>query len=100
MCVAALLGCDMSELEWDYVGLNHRGFLVNTRLRGQDVWSLIMDHVRGEDFAGIPGSTIERLNAVPTKYFQLMLQPAGTQAPSRARFLSALRRRIVEELRV
>jgi len=99
MCVAALLGCDMSELEWDYVGLNHRGFLVNTRLRRQDAWSLILDHVRGEDFAGIPGSTIERLNAVPTKYFQLMLQPAGTHAPSRARFLSDLRRRIAEELR-
>lgn len=96
--VADLLACDISELTWDYVGLNHRGFIVNIRRHGQEVCSQIVDRLGSRRLAGISGSTIKSLNAVPTKYFQLVLQPSRPDSASRAGVLSSLRRRIMEEL--
>ena len=95
MCVARLLNCEKSELTWDYVGLNHRGFIVNIRLQGQCVCSRIVDRLGSGSLMGISGSTIKSLNAVPTKYFRLVLRPSHSPSASRAGVLSSLRRRII-----
>jgi 6-phospho-beta-glucosidase len=96
--LGGILGRDVSALDWDYVGLNHRGFLVDLWMNGQDALARILERLGDKDFAGTPSSVIERLNAVPTKYFRLVLQPTRTKAPSRARFVAALRSRILAEL--
>ena len=60
--LAEMLGCGAGTLEWNYVGLNHRGFLVELRVEGQDVLPRFLDRLEGRDFEGSPGAVIAALN--------------------------------------
>ena len=94
---ATLLDLPPSRLDWNYRGLNHRGFIVGLECDGQDQLPHLVARLGNGSLGGIPAATIATLGAVPTKYFAL--QGARGPAPGRAEYVRGLRDRIVQELR-
>jgi 6-phospho-beta-glucosidase len=96
--VATTLGCPLSGLNWDYRGLNHRGFIVDLEYQGQQQLQTLLERLGAGDLGGIPAATIATLRAIPTKYFALVHGKKQPE-PGRAEYIRRLRQRIVEELR-
>jgi 6-phospho-beta-glucosidase len=96
--VATLLDLPPSRLDWDYRGLNHRGFIVGLKCDGQDQLPRLLVRLGDGNLGGIPAAAIATLGAVPMKYFALV-QGAHGPAPGRAEYVRGLRDRIVQELR-
>ncbi|KMZ13619.1 6-phospho-beta-glucosidase [Candidatus Burkholderia humilis] len=66
--IADLLGVTVPELVWDYVGLNHRGFLYNLRVRDENMLpelSALCDEPADDGVCGIGSYLIGQLDAVP-----------------------------------
>ena len=82
---AERLGRPLETIDWDYAGLNHRGFIVKFRAGSVD---LIPELADGE---------IATLEAIPTKYFRLL---TGRQARGggRAAEVARVRERALREL--
>jgi 6-phospho-beta-glucosidase len=103
---AAALELDPARLDWDYRGLNHRGFIVRLAQDGRDLLPLLAERLRSNartgagtaTLGGLSGDCIAELDALPLKYFSLMLRPAGGE-PGRADYLVGLRRQIAAQLR-
>lgn len=104
---AALLGIPDMLLEWQYTGLNHRGFITEIRYQKANMLEELAKQLTvggGEPssnqrtIGGITADCIFQLDALPLKYFRL-LNPALTNTSGRANFLLALRARILAELR-
>jgi 6-phospho-beta-glucosidase len=96
--IARQLGSTLDDLQWAYSGLNHRGFIHNLRLDGQDALPDFLAALPGH-FGGIPKQSIEALNAVPLKYFTLLLDDGPVQPTGRANYLNELARKIFAEMR-
>jgi 6-phospho-beta-glucosidase len=95
--LATLIGVTASELSWDYAGLNHRGFLYNLEVHGEDVLPLLLQRA-DRDFGGLDVSEVAALGGIPTKYFRIFSRREPVSPPGRASALGALRRRVAEEL--
>ncbi|KMQ79894.1 6-phospho-beta-glucosidase [Candidatus Burkholderia pumila] len=100
--IADLLGVTVSELAWDYVGLNHRGFLYNLRVGDENVLPRLLtalcDERAENGVCGIGSELIAQLDAVPLKYFK-MLNGQPIHVPGRAHALKKVRDRAYQELR-
>lgn len=93
----AVLGLSADEISWDYVGLNHRGFVLHLLHRGTDRLPELVDLLDGRTIGGITSDEIAALGALPVKYFRLLRKPAPP-TPARADYLDGLRGRILAEL--
>jgi 6-phospho-beta-glucosidase len=95
--VARVLEVDRAVLDWDYRGLNHRGFLYDVRHGASDRLAELVARLGNERLLGISSATIAELGAIPLKQFRMVID--GDARPvRRAAELSALRQRIVAEL--
>jgi len=83
-------------VEWDYIGLNHRGFLYNLTSDGQSVFPALMKSLPSALLPGVTRATVESLCAVPLKYFALLQTPPRLVA--RASALRDLRVVLLQEL--
>ena len=90
LCIAA------SELRWEYAGLNHRGFLYNCSREGEPLLPRIVEALRTRNLAGVTRSDVERLQAVPSKYFAMLRRPGATVR--RAQILREVRADLLREL--
>ncbi len=91
---ADLLQIPRDQLQWDYTGLNHRGFLHNLRYQGADLKPLLQGI---ETWQQCTTQEITALEALPMKYFASACHPPQPQ-PSRAAFLMKLRATLLDEI--
>jgi 6-phospho-beta-glucosidase len=94
----ALLEVPVGEVDWEYAGLNHRGFVLRLLHRGRDLLPDLPGRLGGGDLGGITGPEIARLGALPLKYFSLFTRSPGGRV-SRAGVLMHTRQAILDELR-
>jgi len=87
-----------ADLEWQYTGLNHRGFLHHLRYRGRDIFADLLEDPARAAKTGFFAETIRELGSVPLKYFQLVLCRNYRAEPSRAAALIRLRSQLLDEL--
>ena len=71
--IAARLQLPHEQLQWTYTGLNHRGFLHNLTHAGQPVLPRLLSLMESQSFTGFDAALIEELQAIPTKYFRLLV---------------------------
>ncbi len=95
--LAGLLGSP-AGFNWDYAGLNHRGFITNLQVDGEDALPMVLSRLQGAAVTGINRSDINALRVIPTRYFKLYSAPAATKDLGRAEFLEQLREQIMSEL--
>ena len=103
---AAALNFDAATLEWDYRGLNHRGFIVRLTRNDENLMPQLVDRLSSNadgarspaTIGGITSAYIAELGALPLKYFALMHQRTCA-TPGRADFVADLRMQIVQQLR-
>jgi len=96
MAVADALGIEFARMRWEYVGLNHRGFLYNLSLDGQPLMGAIAQALPARCLPGITVNDLDTLDAVPLKYFS-MLRTSGPRV-RRAQVLRDLRAELLREL--
>jgi 6-phospho-beta-glucosidase len=87
-----------ADVVWDYVGLNHRGFLHVIMSEGHDLLDDLPDRLGKRTIGHIGADVIAELHALPLKYFRL-IKDASSDGVGRAAFLARLRVRILDELR-
>ena len=94
---ADVVGVPFDETHWQYLGLNHRGFIVSLKHCGMDLLPELASRLSEDTIGGITAGQIRDLGALPTKYFQIA---CGRERPQtgRAAFLSALRDQVALEL--
>jgi 6-phospho-beta-glucosidase len=95
--IAAHLGLPHKHLQWAYTGFNHRGFLHDLRFNGQTVLPRLLSILGKQDLMGINSTLIEELEAVPTKYFRLLMS-SKVDDNDRSTELADLRTQILEQL--
>jgi len=99
--VANRLQVPSAELDWTFVGMNHRGFLYDLAVHGTPVWQRMLTTLRestAPHIGGIDVETIEQVGAVPLKY-HAMLSGAARPRSGRARQLQQIRDEALDELR-
>jgi 6-phospho-beta-glucosidase len=84
-----LLQVPVDQIEWQYAGLNHRGFVFDLRHGGEP----LLPRLQGLKVFGIGDEEMRQTGALPLKYFRLK---AG--APNRADFLTQLKDSIAHEI--
>jgi 6-phospho-beta-glucosidase len=94
----AVLGVPAGEVDWEYAGLNHRGFVVRILHHGRDLLPELPGRLGEADIGGVTGPDVERLGALPLKYFSLFTRPPRGPV-SRAGVLMHTRQAILDELR-
>ncbi|MFO7818677.1 MAG: glycosyl hydrolase family 4 [Halanaerobacter sp.] len=100
---ADLLQLDPSQLDYDYVGLNHLGAYTALYYQGQDKSKEVLTNVEKLDL-GIDGDLIRTLGLLPLPYLkyyyhhQKQFQEAKAREELRAKELLAAGERIKEEL--
>jgi 6-phospho-beta-glucosidase len=97
--IARRLGAGLDDLQWAYTGLNHRGFIHNLVLEGRDALPDFIAGLPSQGFNTIPREWIEKLNAVPLKYFALLIDDKPGAPTNRANYLIDLSRKIFAEMR-
>lgn len=95
--IATVLELPHEQLNWAYSGLNHRGFLHDINFNGQTVLPQLLSLLSGQDLMGITATIIEELDAVPTKYFKLLVS-SKVDHNDRSTQLAHLRTQILEQL--
>jgi len=96
---AALLDVPPGRLAWSYSGLNHRGFLHDLAIDGQDVLpELAVSAAGNPSFGALGVEEIMALGGLPTKYFSIFASGASFTQPGRAETLEAIREGILREL--
>ena len=85
-----LLEIPVDEIQWQYTGLNHRGFVFDLRHKGEQVLPRLLQ----KNVFGITGTEIRETGALPLKYFRL----AASGPVRRAAFLNDLKDAIAREL--
>jgi 6-phospho-beta-glucosidase len=86
------------EVEWDYAGLNHRGFVFSLRRGGEDLMARLPQMLGGETIFGVTGEEIREVGALPLKYFKLSTTACAASPAGRAAFLSDLKETVGREL--
>jgi 6-phospho-beta-glucosidase len=85
-----LLEIPVDEIQWQYTGLNHRGFVFDLQHKGEQLLPRLLQ----KSVFGITGSEIRETGALPLKYFRL----AASGPVRRAVFLNDLKDAIAREL--
>jgi 6-phospho-beta-glucosidase len=93
-----LLRMSPADVDWDYTGLNHRGFIFSLKHRGEELLPRLPDLLEGESIFGVSGSEIRQAGAIPLKYFRLSTSRGTYAAADRAGFLRELKERLAREL--
>src|SRR5262249_33071036 len=93
-----LVGLPPDEVEWEYSGLNHRGFVHRLAYQGRDQFPALVRAPGTGARGGSGAARIEDRGALPLKYFTLFSR-RGAAAGGRADYLLQLQDVIAEELR-
>lgn len=96
--IAAHLQLPHEQLQWAYTGLNHRGFLHDLTHAGQPILPRLLSLLESQLFTGFNAPMIEELQAVPTKYFHLLVT-SKVKDNHRATQLMDLRVEILKQLK-
>lgn len=96
--VAQTLGLPSHQLDWDYTGLNHRGFIHDVSFQGQDLFPKFLEKISDSWLNGFTYNMIEDLNAVPLKYFHLLSHTSHPEG--RAQQVKLIGDNIIGELNV
>jgi 6-phospho-beta-glucosidase len=95
----ATLNVPSREVTWDYVGLNHRGFIHVLEGFGRNLLDDLPAVLGDRRIGGIGAGDIAELGALPLKYFRLFIRGTG-MTERRAPVLRKLRAEILEELHI
>ncbi len=95
--IASILGVPHRDVQWNYQGLNHRGFIYQVKLQDEDLIARFVDQFDGTHFDGVSLETIRSLHAIPLKYFRLV-EDHSYFPPDRAQTLIKLRDQLAVEL--
>jgi 6-phospho-beta-glucosidase len=95
---ADLLAINPDQLDWQYVGLNHRGFVTALKDDGRDRLYELPAVLGTQTINGITASQILDLRALPTKYFKIIADQDSHPSGSRATYLAQLRDQISLDL--
>jgi len=94
---AAVFGLSLDEVEWEYAGLNHRGFVTALRHGDRDLLAELPARLGERTIGGVRADEIAAVGALPLKYHRLL---AGeVPAPGRAAYLRGVRTTLLRELR-
>src|SRR6185295_17927846 len=95
---AETAGVRWEDVEWDYEGLNHRGFVTRLTAGARDLIAELASLSPSTEVAGVRVAFIQETGAVPMKYFELFHTrvPASYQ---RGRRVERIRERTVTQLR-
>jgi len=89
----------LEEVDWQYAGLNHRGFVFGLAHRGEELLPRLPELLGNANVFGVTGEDIRRVGALPLKYFRLSDSVVSSAAPSRrAAFLNELKGTLAREL--
>jgi 6-phospho-beta-glucosidase len=94
--VGDMIGVASSDLQWEYSGLNHRGFLYNFSAAGRSLHADIVRALPSRILPDVTREDVGMLQAVPLKYFSVIRAPRLT--PRRASVLRDLRASLLGEL--
>ncbi|MDB5128464.1 hypothetical protein [Mucilaginibacter sp.] len=94
--VAEIIKLPASQINWDYTGLNHRGFIYNLTFAGETLFPKFLEKISSSGFNGFTRTEIEDLGAIPLKYFHLFSQ--SHHAEGRALQVKLIGDRIIREL--
>lgn len=95
--IATFLQLPCNQLQWAYTGLNHRGFLHDLSHAGQSVLPHLLSLLEHQLLNGFDAALIEELQAVPTKYFRLLIT-SKVEDNHRSTQLVNLRAEVLEQL--
>jgi 6-phospho-beta-glucosidase len=73
--LAHALGLPYEQLEFDYVGMHHAGWMTGVRYRGQDLMPLLLQRAERLSQLEIDPELIRSIGAVPCSYFRYYLHP-------------------------
>ena len=93
-----VLAMQLADVEWEYAGLNHRGFVFSLKHHGEELLPRLPDLLDGRSIFGVTAEEIRRAGALPLKYFRLSAFTATPSTNGRAQFLGELRERVAHEL--
>jgi 6-phospho-beta-glucosidase len=93
-----VLAMQVADVEWEYAGLNHRGFVFSLKHRGEELLPTLPDLLDKRSIFGVTAEEIRRAGALPLKYFRLSALAAAPSTNGRAQFLGELRERLTREL--
>ena len=93
-----ILGMSLADVEWDYAGFNHRGFVFALKHRGEDLLPSLPALLDGRTILGVTGDEIRRVGAIPLKYFRLSTCSGKPVSRGRADFLCELKETIGREM--
>ena len=94
--VAETIGLPATQINWDYTGLNHRGFIHNLTFDGKNLFPDFLEKMSSAGFNGFTRAEIEDLGAVPLKYFRLF--SGSHDVKGRALQVKSIGDRIIGEL--
>jgi 6-phospho-beta-glucosidase len=94
---AAACGLPAGEVEWEYAGLNHRGFVTALRHGDRDLLAELPARLEERTIGGVGAGEIAALGALPLKYHRLLM--GGMPVPGRAAYLRGVRTALLRELR-
>ena len=93
-----VLAMQPADVEWEYAGLNHRGFVFSLKHRGEERLPRLPDLLDARTIFGVTAEEIRRAGALPLKYFRLSASTTPPAATGRAQFLDALKETLAREL--
>jgi len=96
--ICRMLQVSIADVDWEYSGLNHRGFVFALKHRGEDLLPALPQRLDGRTIFGITGEEIRQVGAVPLKYFRLSTCAGKPAARGRAEFLRELKETIAREM--
>jgi len=73
--IAQVLGLPYAELEFDYVGMHHAGWVTGVRHRGRDVMPLALERADRLTKLEIDPQLIRAIGAIPSPYFRYYFHP-------------------------
>jgi len=91
--IAGALELPVAELEFDYLGMHHAGWITGVRHRGRDLMPELTRHAERLAELEVDPDLIRAMGVVPTRYFRYYLHP------QRMLKLKLKRRSRVEELK-
>ena len=91
-----LLGMEPDNVAWEYVGLNHRGFITSLRHRGEELLPCLPELLGDRTVFGIGAVATRETGALPLKYFRLA--SASGFGGGRAEYLMSLKDDLAREL--
>jgi 6-phospho-beta-glucosidase len=94
-----VLNVPSCSAEWEYSGLNHRGFIHRLSFEGRDLLAELAQGLGGDTIGGVTAQEIAELHALPLKYFILLRKGRRGPTASRSLYLAELKHRIEDEIR-